>query len=340
MDNKYIKEKSRYAYIRERAKTLKEKPKTVSQPLKHMAIKEAKQHYSQSRQEENSYAVDEVESNTAYIADTGGQALKKARREFAVKFSHRKESAAGNTSPEETHFKQSYKEQGKLLARRSTIKQTRAKAERKAALADKIKKAIQRSVRESGESLLLLGGAMLIAIIPLLAVLGIVSSIFTVDADKAPVSDEVKAYAGVIQIYAMEHGIPEYAELIMAVMMQESGGRGNDPMQASESAFNTEYPNTPDGITDPEYSINVGIQALADVLSLAGVTDIDDTESLYIALQAYNFGPGYIAYAYNNGGHSELVALAFSEMMAERMGWESYGDPYYVQHVMRYVAVR
>ena len=72
-------------------------------------------------------------------------------------------------------------------------------------------------------------------------------------------SEEVKAYAGVIQIYAIEHGIPEYAELIMAVMMQESGGRGNDPMQASESAFNTEYPNTPDGISDPEYSINIGV---------------------------------------------------------------------------------
>ena len=405
MEDKYIKEKSRYVYIRERAKTLKEKPKTVSLTLKRMAIQEARQQATQSRQEENSYAVDEVENSTAYIADTGGQALKRASREFAVKVIYRQESAAGNTSPEETyfkegrqqntealslntsllhteaqknaslqethlgaapkgrkhsthspqkatpvplgkaaknaslqetHFNQTYKEQGKLLAKGKMIKQIRAKAERKAAFTAKLKRAIERSVKESGESFLLLGGAVLTALIPLLVVLGIVSSVFTVDVDKAPVSDEVKAYAGLIQIYAVEHGIPEYGELIMAVMMQESGGRGDDPMQSSECAFNTEYPNHPNGITDPEYSINVGIQALADVLSLAGVTDIEDRDNLYIALQAYNFGPGYISYANNNGGHSELVALAFSKMMAERMGWESYGDLYYVQHVMRY----
>ena len=36
------------------------------------------------------------------------------------------------------------------------------------------------------------------------------------------------------QKYVKEYGIPEYVELIKAVMMQESGGRGLDPMQAAE----------------------------------------------------------------------------------------------------------
>ena len=49
-----------------------------------------------------------------------------------------------------------------------------------------------------------------------------------------PVSAEVEAYDPLIQEYARQHGIPEYVELIKAVMMQESGGQGNDPMQASE----------------------------------------------------------------------------------------------------------
>ena len=31
-----------------------------------------------------------------------------------------------------------------------------------------------------------------------------------------------------------QYGIPEYVELIKAVMMQESGGRGLDPMQAAD----------------------------------------------------------------------------------------------------------
>ena len=33
-----------------------------------------------------------------------------------------------------------------------------------------------------------------------------------------------------------------------AIMMQESGGRGTDPMQASECPYNTQYPNTPGGV--------------------------------------------------------------------------------------------
>lgn len=158
--------------------------------------------------------------------------------------------------------------------------------------------------------------------------------------EKAPVSDEVKAYAGLIQLYAAEQGIPEYTELIMAVMMQESGGQGNDPMQASECAFNTKYPNTPGGITDPEYSIDVGIQNLADCLSKAGVEDPTDIERIGLALQGYNYGSGYIGWALANyGGYTELSAMEFSEIMARRMGWPSYGDPQYVQHVLRYYTI-
>ena len=82
-----------------------------------------------------------------------------------------------------------------------------------------------------------------------------------------PLSAEVEAYEPVIRKYAKQYGIPDYVPLIQAVMMQESGGRGNDPMQASECGYNTQYPRTPGGITDPEYSISAGIQNLADCFS-------------------------------------------------------------------------
>ena len=52
-----------------------------------------------------------------------------------------------------------------------------------------------------------------------------------------------------------QYGMQEYVELVKAVMMQESGGQGNNPMQSSQGSFNTKYPQKPDGITDPEYSI-------------------------------------------------------------------------------------
>ncbi|MBQ3210402.1 MAG: lysozyme family protein, partial [Oscillospiraceae bacterium] len=56
-----------------------------------------------------------------------------------------------------------------------------------------------------------------------------------------------------------------------------------------------------------------------------------------LALQGYNFGTGYISWARAKyGGYSQLSAMEFSEYMAEQMGWESYGDMQYVEHVLRY----
>lgn len=152
-----------------------------------------------------------------------------------------------------------------------------------------------------------------------------------------PVNAEVQAYEPLIRQYARQHGVEEYVELIKAVMMQESGGRGNDPMQASECGYNTRYPNTPNGITDPEYSIDVGIQNLAACLREAEVESPVDMNRIKLALQGYNYGNGYISWAQENyGGYTYANAVEFSEMMAERNGWSSYGDKEYVSHVLRY----
>lgn len=112
-----------------------------------------------------------------------------------------------------------------------------------------------------------------------------------------PVSAEVEAYEPIIQKYAKEYGIPEYVELIKAVMMQESGGRGLDPMQAAEGSFNTKYPHEPNGIKDPEYSIQCGVQELKAALTSAEVESPIDMEHIKLALQGYNFGNGYISWA-------------------------------------------
>ena len=152
-----------------------------------------------------------------------------------------------------------------------------------------------------------------------------------------PVSEEVEAYEPVIQQYASRHGISEYVELIKAIMMQESGGRGLDPMQSSESGYNTRFPRRPNGITDPEYSIECGVKAIKNCLEQAEVETPMDMEHIKLALQGYNFGNGYISWAKNNyGGYRLSNAEEFSKMMAERMGWDSYGDTKYVPHVLRY----
>ena len=123
-------------------------------------------------------------------------------------------------------------------------------------------------------TILMAGGWIAVVIILIVVLLGCAVSLFGGGSSSnsyTPVSAEVEAYEPLIRQYAAQHGIPEYLELIKAVMMQESGGRGSDPMQASECGYNTRYPNSPNGITDPEYSIDVGIQNLAACFSAAEV---------------------------------------------------------------------
>lgn len=113
-------------------------------------------------------------------------------------------------------------------------------------------------------------------------------------------STEVTAYTPVIQKYADKFEIPHFVNVIQAIMMQESGGKGNDPMQASECSYNQKYSNTPNDITDVEYSIQVGIQNFANCLKQADCTDPLDVALLSLALQGYNFGHGYISWAVKN----------------------------------------
>lgn len=120
-------------------------------------------------------------------------------------------------------------------------------------------------------------------------------------------------------------------------MMQESGGRGTDPMQSSECPYNTRYSNSPNAIQDADYSIQVGIQYYADCLKEAGCTSPQDMDKLKLSLQGYNYGNGYITWALRNyGGYSAENALQFSNEQAASHGWSAYGDPEYVPHVLRY----
>ena len=155
-----------------------------------------------------------------------------------------------------------------------------------------------------------------------------------------PLSPEVIAYEETITRYAEENGIEDYVPILEAIMMQESRGLGNDPMQCSESAFNTKYERVPNGIIDPEYSIECGVKTFADCLNRANVKDKSYTDHLYLAIQGYNYGNGYIEWAIRNfGGYSKYNAQLFSDDMKVKLNTSTYGDPEYVDHVMQYVPV-
>lgn len=134
----------------------------------------------------------------------------------------------------------------------------------------------------------------------------------------------VLAYEPIVRRYAIEYNIPDLVNIILAMIQQETGGRLPDVMQSSESAG---FP--PNYFTNPEDSIRQGVWYFAQQYAAA-------QNDVKLALQAYNFGGGFISYALERGGYSKETAIAFSEMMAEKMGWSRYGDVDYVDHVLRY----
>ena len=151
------------------------------------------------------------------------------------------------------------------------------------------------------------------------------------------VSLEVLNYKDMMLKYARENHIEEYIDLLQAMMMQESGGKGNDPMQSSECEFNTQFKKEPNAIDEPEYSIKVGIQYFAKCLDRAEVQSTEDKNNIYLALQAYNYGIGYINYVrQNDNQYTYQNAIAFSEKCKKEQGLSVYGDTKYVYHVLRY----
>lgn len=151
-------------------------------------------------------------------------------------------------------------------------------------------------------------------------------------------SPQVEAYTQTIEFYANKHNISEYVPLIKAIMQVESAGKGNDPMQCSESPFNTKYPQRPNSIQEPTYSIDVGCQYLAYCLQQSGTAGMTDIEKIKLTAQGYNYGNGYISWALSKyGGYSKENALEFSQMKQQELDWNGYGDPEYVTKVIKYL---
>ena len=127
-----------------------------------------------------------------------------------------------------------------------------------------------------------------------------------------PVSPEVEAYSPTIVKYAKEYDISEYVELIKAVMMHESAGKGTDPMNASGFSYNTKHP---EGITDPDYSIKCGVQKLSELIRTYKCESALDMSGIRKVLEGYNSGDNDEAYVtgvlkyYPYGNFSDEVLL-------------------------------
>ena len=149
------------------------------------------------------------------------------------------------------------------------------------------------------------------------------------------VSDEVLAYTPIIEKYVAQYGIEEYIPLIQAIMMQESKGLGDDPMDASSFHY---YTICPEDIPIYEYSIDVGIHYLKDCIDIAKVASSNDTAQLSLAIQGYDFGTDYIIWALEHfEGYSKTNARLYSEQKMHELGLSSFGNIDYVPQVLQYI---
>ncbi|MFB6802690.1 lysozyme family protein [Peribacillus butanolivorans] len=120
----------------------------------------------------------------------------------------------------------------------------------------------------------------------------------------------VKKYSNLLHDELAKYGLEEHTSTLIALMQQESRGRGGDPMQASESAGLD--PNT---ITDPTESIRYGVKHFQRIIKYGNEKNVDFST----IIQSYNIGIGYIDYIANAGGkHTEELAKQFSMIQVEK----------------------
>lgn len=157
-----------------------------------------------------------------------------------------------------------------------------------------------------------------------------------------------------------------YENVILAIMMAESGGEGNDPMQSSECGKNTKYPRKPGGITDSSYSIECGVKNFADGLFKATEGGLRGTNALYSAIDGYNKGLGIISehikngnfafetscqYCYEHRSSNQKKSYSSAAILKQQYGlrvnsyWDggnwrwSYGNMFYVYKVLSYMTI-
>lgn len=162
--------------------------------------------------------------------------------------------------------------------------------------------------------------------------------------DSLNLSDEVLKYQPIVEKYAKEFDIANYITYLLAIMQVESGGKGTDVMQSSESL------GFPPNTLDAEASIKQGCKYFASLLASAKNQGIED---INVCVQSYNYGGGYIGYVAENGKkHSYALAEHFSKeksggikvtytnpiAVARNGGWRyNYGNQFYAELVRQYL---
>ena len=242
---------------------------TAQKQGKELAVKKIKTIERDKRTIKTGRASEQVVKNTGKgIIKTSEKAVKTA--EQTAKTSIKTSEQTANAYVQAMHYSMKKAEKAVQTARQTARDTTIAVKKTAKAVTHAIKALIEAT--KALLSALTAGGWIAVMILIIVILFGGFLCMTGGDNSStvSSVSAEVEAYEPLIRQYANQYGIGEYVELIKAIMMQESGGRGLDPMQCSEGSFNTKYPKQPNGITDPEYSISCGVQEIKAVWNVQG----------------------------------------------------------------------
>lgn len=185
--------------------------------------------------------------------------------------------------------------------------------------------------------------------LPVLFVVLIIISVTVVNSSShggsdyyLPLSEKVLSYRSSVEKYCKKYKIEKYVDYILAIMMVETAGEGNDVMACSESL------GLPIGSLKPEASIKQGCKVFSEHLSYANKKGCD----LNTVIQAYNYGGSFIDYIAlsgqkytfdlacqfaheKSGGETVAYVNAVSKPYG---GWMyTYGNMFYVKLVQQYL---
>ena len=181
-------------------------------------------------------------------------------------------------------------------------------------------------------------GISILILIIITLFIGVFGSLYDdggINQEIIPLSNEVLAYEETITNYANQYNIKDYVPILEAIMMQESEGKGTDPMNVSECDLNTKYPKAPNSIQNQNYSIEIGVKYFSNCLNQTNIYNLNDINNLYLSLQGYNYGIKWANQYFD--GYSKANAKVYSDNKKAELNTATFGDPYYVEHVMRYV---
>ncbi|WP_086313018.1 hypothetical protein A5821_000594 [Enterococcus sp. 7F3_DIV0205] len=108
---------------------------------------------------------------------------------------------------------------------------------------------------------------------------------------------QVMTYEDEVEQAVKVNNIPEYKNLVLAIIYTESKGQTEDLMQSSESAYGKRQM-----IGTTKESIDTGVAFLAQSITQANEAGCD----IWTAVQAYNFGLDYIQFVKERGGKNSI----------------------------------